>query len=189
MKEITIYSKNYPIPRGIFSEMFRILEYSFPKTERRDMNAHFSEFERPAFRSMIVEDGTVIGFMNYWELTGFVYLEHFAVAKEFRGHGLGAELMSELRARTSNRPIILEAEPPEQGDIALRRVCFYERIGFSLNPYSYLQPPYHDGEAPLPLVLMSAPHPLEYEEFIKIRNTLYREAYELPQNSDLYSVK
>lgn len=189
MNKITIYSYKKPMTREYFSRVFEILEYSFPKSERRDQNEHFAEFNRHTFRSMVLDNGTVLGFMNFWELHGFIYLEHFAVAKELRGQGLGAYLMDELKKISGARPLILEAEPPEQSDIAARRVRFYERLGFVLNGYKYLQPPYSGSEQPLPLSIMSFPNALSRTEFLQIRNELYRGAYEVPEDSDLYSSK
>lgn len=82
MKKITVYSNKYPMNREYFSRVFEILEYSFPKSERRGYEEHLSEFQRPAFRSMVLDDGAILGFMNFWELEGFLYLEHFAIAKK-----------------------------------------------------------------------------------------------------------
>ena len=188
MKKITIYSYKYPMSREYFSRLFEIIEYSFPETEHRSEDEHFDEFKRHTFRSMVLDDdGAIMGFMNYWELDGFVYLEHFAVARELRKNGLGTYLMEELKKISGT--IILEAEPPEQSGTAARRVGFYERLGFYLNRYKYFQPPYSSGEQPLPLSIMSYPDSLSRAEFVRIRNELYRGAYELPEESDLYSAK
>lgn len=189
MKKITVYSKKNPMSRELFSRVFEILEYSFPKSERRGFEEHLYEFQRPAFRSMVLDDGAILGFMNFWELNRFLYLEHFAVAKEMRGKGLGAYLMDELKKTADDLPIILEAELPNQSDIAARRVLFYERLGFALNEYKYFQPPYSSGERPLPLSIMSYPNALSRGEFLKIRDELYRGAYEVPESSDLYSAE
>ena len=190
MKKNTTYSYKEPMSRGYFSRLFEIIEYSFPETEHRSEEEHFDEFKRQTFRSMVLDDdGTIMGFMNYWELDGFVYLEHFAVAKEFRKNGLGTYLMNELKKISGSRPLILEAEPPGQSETAAHRVSFYERLGFYLNSHKYFQPPYSSDEQPLPLSIMSYPDPLSSADFIRIRNELYRGAYELPEDSDLYSAK
>ena len=188
MNKIKIYSYKEPMSREYFSRVFEIIEYSFPKTEHRSLNEHFAEFKKDTFRSMVLDDGGMImGFMNFWELDGFIYLEHFAVAKDLRGQGLGTYLMDELKKISGT--IILEAEPPEQSEIAARRVSYYKRLGFFLNRYKYFQPPYSDGEQPLPLSIMSYPDALSRTRFINIRNELYRSAYEISEGSDLYSAK
>ncbi len=185
MKKITVYNKKNPIPQDMFSQMYEILEYSFPKSERRDLSGLLSEFENPSFRSLILYDEFALGFMNFWDLSKFVYLEHFAIAKELRGHGLGAELMNELQSLVKS-PIILETEPPALSDIARRRVKFYERLGFVLNEYEYLQPPYRSSDSPLPLVVMSTKKALSTNEYLSFRNAVYRNVYGLPETSELY---
>lgn len=182
MNEITIYSAENPMPREYFGRLFEIMEYSFPKDERRDLEEQFSEFRKPLFRSLVQEEnGDIAGFMNYWQLNGFVYLEHFAIARELRGNGMGSRLMEKLCTLTGC-PIILEVEPPELGETAVHRIGFYERLGFHLNRYEYYQPPYNKGEQPVRLMLMSKPSPLSEEQFRTIRSTLYRDAYETDED-------
>lgn len=41
--------------------------------------------------------------------------------------------------RQSGKPVLLEVEPP-LGEMEQRRIGFYERLGFHLNPYAYVQP-------------------------------------------------
>ncbi|MBD5130935.1 MAG: GNAT family N-acetyltransferase [Ruminococcaceae bacterium] len=175
-----IYGKENPMPRESFERLYKIIEYSFPKDERRSFDDHFGEFEKPRFRSLVREEnGNIEGFMNYWQLDGFVYLEHFAVAKELRGLGIGSELMEELRGIVKC-PVVLEVEPPETSDTALHRIGFYKRLGFHLNEYEYYQPPYRKGE-PVRLMIMST-SALSEAEFKEIRRVLYRDAYEIDEN-------
>lgn len=182
MNKITIYSTENPMPRESFERLFRIIEYSFPKNERRGFDEHFDEFQKPYFRSLIQEENENIeGFMNYWQLNGFVYLEHFAIAKELRGQGLGSELMEKL-CGIVKCPIILEVEPPETSNAAIHRIGFYQRLGFHLNEYEYYQPPYHKGEKPVRLMIMSRPFPLSETRFAEIKRILYRDAYETDEN-------
>ena len=179
---ITIYSSEKPISRKQFATIFEIMEYSFPKSERRSFEDHYAEFRKPLFRSLVdSENGSVKGFMNYWQLDGFVYLEHFAVAQGLRGKGVGTKLMKELCTRI-NCPIILEVEPPELSEAAVHRIGFYKRLGFYLNEYEYYQPPYHKNELPVRLMIMSRPNPLSQEQFDEIKTILYRDAYETDDN-------
>lgn len=87
--------------------------------------------------------------------------------------------MDEFFSLVGDRPVILEAEPPELNETARRRVAFYERLGYKLNPHEYYQPPYKLGGKPLRLVIMSAPNALSEEEFFRARTVLYRDAYEV----------
>ena len=76
------------------------------------------------------ENGKVLGFLNFWELSDFVYLEHFAVDKNLRGKGLGSELIRKLSEICAGKTIVLEAEPPELNEFSSRRIEFYRRLGF-----------------------------------------------------------
>lgn len=182
MNKITIYSNENPMPREDFERLFKIIEYSFPKDERRGFDDHFGEFRKKLFRSLVREGhGNIEGFMNYWQLDGFVYLEHFAVAKELRGHGLGTRLMEKL-CEITKCPIILEVEPPATSNAAVHRIDFYKRLGFYLNEYEYYQPPYHKDEIPVRLMIMSRPAPLSETQFAEIKHILYRDAYETDEN-------
>ncbi len=75
----------------------------------------------------------------------------------------------ELIKSTYNKPVILESEHGVT-DIQKRRLGFYERLGFKINDYDYIQPSYHGGEG-VPLKILSYPALLsktEFEEFVKI---------------------
>ena len=64
--------------------------------------------------------------------------------------------------RQRGKMVILEIDPPVDG-IALRRKGFYERCGFTANPWEHVHPPYHRGNAGHALVLMSSPGEISQE--------------------------
>ena len=174
---VTIYSGGDLPPAAVFDSLFELMEQSFPACERRTKAEHFAEFDRPQFRSLCYcPEGKIVGFMNYWEMEDFLYLEHFAVSPELRGKGIGAALAEELK-KIARGLIILEAEPSEQSDMAQRRTRFYERLGFSVNPYNYLQPPISTDQPPVPLRLLSYPRTVSKEEYLNIREALYTKVY------------
>lgn len=59
--------------------------------------------------------------------------------------------------------VILEIDPPVD-DISIRRLHFYERLGFVANPYQYIHPSFRKPFTPHRLVLMSYPGAITYEE-------------------------
>lgn len=178
MNNITIYSSEKPMPNEMISRLFEIIEYSFPRDERRDLEDLFYEFHKPHFHSLVQEEsGGIAGFMNYWQFENFVYLEHFAVARDLRGRGIGAQLMEKFCGVT-NCPVILEVEPPELSKTASHRIAFYKRLGFFLNEFEYYQPPYHKGDNPLRLMIMSKPSSISMEQFTEMRDTIYHIVYE-----------
>ena len=81
----------------------------------------------------------------------------------------------ELLKTTFNKPIILEAEAPVT-EQQIKRIAFYERLGFKVNDFYYEQPSYHGGEG-VPLKLLSYPDLLTDEEFqnflTQTRNSAY----------------
>ena len=177
MNDITVYDYNNRMSEERFAEFFALMEQAFPANERHTAKGHLAEFDAPEFHSICYAPDMLHGFINYWQLDGFVYVEHFAVQPELRGQGIGAALMAELRKRVGDVPLVLEAEPPQDSAIAQRRIAFYERLGFRLNPYDYVQPAMAEGESPVPLVIMSSPEALTETEFIAIRDTMYRIVY------------
>lgn len=178
MYETALYSPENPLSDELFSELFKMLEYSFPEDERRDFNDQLAKSKCPEFRTMTLsEDGIILGFLNFWELSDFVYLEHFAVDKNLRGKGLGSELIRQLCALCTGKTIVLEAEPPELNEFSARRIEFYRRLGFHTNPFSYKQPPYRTGGEPVELVIMSRPLPLSEDDFREKIREIYRKVY------------
>ena len=178
MYETALYSPENPLSDELFSELFKMLEYSFPEDERRDFNDQLAKSKCPEFRTMTLsEDGIILGFLNFWELSDFVYLEHFAVDKNLRGKGLGSELIRQLCALCTGKTIILEAEPPELNEFSARRIEFYRRLGFHTNPFPYRQPPYRKGDEPVELVIMSRPKPLSEDDFRGKIREIYRKVY------------
>ncbi|MBE6890125.1 MAG: GNAT family N-acetyltransferase [Ruminococcaceae bacterium] len=177
MNDTVVYNKHSMIDIQRFDELFAILEQSFPTTERRDRTGHLAEFSEERFNSVCYIPDKLMGFLNYWDFDDFIYIEHFAVSPELRGQGTGSALMSYLKELTDGRKLVLEAEPPTDSGIAARRVAFYERLGFKLNSYNYIQPPLIKGEKPIPLVIMSYPAPLSPDEYSMIRERMYRDVY------------
>ena len=179
MYETALYSPENPLSDELFSELFKILEYSFPENERRDFDDQLAKSKCPEFRTMTLsEDGKLLGFLNFWELSDFVYLEHFAVDKNLRGKGLGSELIRQLCAICTGKTIVLEAEPPELNEFSARRIEFYRRLGFHTNPFTYKQPPYRKGDEPVELVIMSRPTPLSESDFNEKIRAIYRKVYD-----------
>ena len=60
--------------------------------------------------------------------------------------------------------MILEIDPLTT-DIAVRRKGLYERLGFTVNPFPHMHPPYHDGLAGHALLVLSRPEALEEDAY------------------------
>ena len=93
--------------------------------------------------------GELMAFLAVWEFDTFLFVEHFAVRKSCRNGGLGAVLLTQLTTQ-SRKPVILEVELPT-GELEARRIAFYERNGFVMNPFEYMQPAMGEDRHAIPL--------------------------------------
>lgn len=136
----------------------RLYTDAFPIEERRPWDALIDKLSDSGshFHIMaIYSRGHLSGFISWWEMNDFRYIEHFAVDTRLRGSGIGAKAIT--RFVTQGSPVILEVEPADTGLMAARRINFYKRCGFTPHPgFPYIQPPYAPGLPSMPLMLMTA---------------------------------
>lgn len=157
-----------------FDIIFEIMDKAFPNTEMRAYQEQKKIFERPQYSVLMNEEKTA--FIALWDFDEAVYIEHFAVKDSLRGSGIGEKMLKEFLNTTTNKMVFLEVEPPEE-EIAMRRIGFYERIGFVLNPYYYLQPPYRQNEEPIELKIMTMGQSIDQKQFDKYKKMLYSVVY------------
>lgn len=178
MENTSIYSTNKPMSKSKFSELYKIMEYSFPETERGNEQLHYSEYSRPEFRCLCYEpQNKPLAFINYYEFKDehIIFVEHFAVAEELRGKGTGTALMRYLMDISEEYLIVLEVEPPE-GETECRRIAFYERLGFVFNNGTYFQPEFYGKIPELPLKLMTT-RPINDIEFKELSAFIHKRVY------------
>jgi ribosomal protein S18 acetylase RimI-like enzyme len=162
-----------------FRALWAIYESSFPPDERRDLASQAALFKDKRYSlTAAFEGGSLVGFISSWELGGFSFIEHFAVREGLRGHGTGTGMLKAFMAGRGR--IVLEVEPPSDG-LKKRRISFYERLGFRLDPRPYTQPPYGEGKKPVVLRLMAFPAALSGEEFGLVRSGLHTRVYKLAE--------
>lgn len=161
-----------------FAEAWEILAESFPPEERRTREGQRRIMDEQAYHLYGCRaGGALLGILAVWEFETFTFLEHFAVRKTARGGGLGEALLKEFLAGCK-KTVVLEVELPE-GEIERRRIAFYERNGFVLNQYGYMQPPLQPGCAPIPLRIMTLGQNIPEPGLNRIRDTLYRAVYQM----------
>ena len=161
-----------------FDQMFSLMERSFPEDERRDYNGQRELLAEPAYTlyaKRSPEDAALQAFLALWELGDMAYIEHFAVDPDCRNGGLGGKILQKVIEDTDMR-ICLEVEPPET-EMAARRIGFYERNGFVMNPFEYMQPAMGEDRHAIPLRIMSYPKRLLADEFETMRDVLYCHVY------------
>ncbi len=134
----------------------RIYESAFPCDERRDFDVLLNLMEcQPCFSvEALCGDNDVIGFLSWWNMGKWRYIEHFAIDEACRGNGIGRKVLQQFLTRTT-LPVVIEVEPPVD-DYTRRRIAFYQSMGFTLHDsYRYIQPAYDAGRMSVELKLMS----------------------------------
>lgn len=166
----------YKLIDNYSEELWEIYNASFPPDERRSRN-HQKEIMKNNKYNVIpfLNNNKLIGFLAYWDLSDFIFIEHFAFSSEVRGMGFGSKYLEKFLKKAS-KIVILEVEPVYD-DITLRRVCFYKRLGFELNKYDYNQPAFDKNKESVILQLMSYNKKLKHEEFQLMKEKLYKDVY------------
>lgn len=148
--------------RGDAEELGRVKKLymeAFPPEERRDWAELESMLrgEKSGANLLVVRRyGRWSGFITWWRVGGMRYVEHFAIDSSLRGSGIGAEAIRRFTT-CDPEPVVLEVEPAGTGDMARRRIAFYERCGFESHPdLYYFQPPYSPCLEGLELMLMTS---------------------------------
>lgn len=159
-----------------FEQLYALMDDSFPKAEIRNFKGQRELLENPHYNVYVLkENSEILAFFAEWENESYRFIEHLAVNEKFRSQGLGSKTLQAYNALGS-KPVVLEVEPPED-DIQRRRVKFYERNGYHLSSYSYVQPVINEGYESVPLVMMTYPEPLDNEELEHVKNWLDQTVY------------
>lgn len=160
-----------------FPKVYELMEQSFPTEEYRSYEGQLALLNHEGYKiyGEIDDGGELRAFLAVWELTDYLFIEHFAVRGKDRNKGLGSVLLQEMR-ELYNVPHCLEVELPE-GELSRRRIGFYERNGFYLNRFPYEQPPLGPGRNAVPLHLMTTGKTIGYEEFRSLKEELYNVVY------------
>lgn len=161
----------------LYEDAIHLYKISFPPYEQREEMSQTDILRNPAYHFDVVCDGgTFVGEILYWDIDGFLYIEHFCVLPAMRNKRYGQKILAALQ----ERPLILEIDSPVD-EVSRRRKVFYQRCGFVENPYSHIHPPYHKGHEGHGLVVMSSPNaltPEEYETFQRaLRDTVMLNAW------------
>ncbi|AHH96614.1 GNAT family N-acetyltransferase [Kutzneria albida] len=94
--------------------------------------------------------------------TGWTFLRYFVVDSQVRNRGLGSRLWTALTRHLDSTMLIFDVEDPQEPhcspqekEIRLRRIAFYERNGALLLPVTGYRTPHGDTWGPMQL--MAAP--------------------------------
>lgn len=155
---------------SMYTPAMELYQISFPFHEQREAFSQSAILHDEAYHFDLIYDQDVfVGLALYWEMSGYLYLEHFCILPEMRNHQYGQKALTLLGQK--GKTIILEIDPPVD-PISLRRKGFYERCGFVENPYPHVHPPYHKGNHGHQLVIMTRPSQISQEEYDDFKDFL-----------------
>lgn len=156
-----------------FAAIWSLLYNSFPSDELRQEEEQRMLFDNSTYQLYVTDDLQAL--ISVWNFPTFAFIEHFAVTPQCRNQGLGGKLLREIITMLPCR-VCLEAELPET-ELAARRIAFYERNGFTVNEFPYIQPSYGDGKKAVPMRILTTNGALTQEEFTAVKATLYQYVY------------
>lgn len=160
------------------AKIYAAMLENFTGDELRDRDDAFAVMDDVRFGIYgISEGGAEVGFISIWALGDVTFVEHFVIYADVRGGGIGGRAIDEVCKKFGK--VVLEAELPVD-EIQKRRVAFYERHGFIVNPQAYMQPAYRRDGAWVPMYLMSYPCALtDFDGVVaRLYDAVYRVKYD-----------
>lgn len=159
----------------------KLLISAFPKEERRELELQKEYTDcNPLFHNNVIyHDGKPVGFITYWDFNDFYYIEHFAISPDCRNGGYGQKVLNRTD-EILGKPIVLEVEMPTT-EMSIRRIGFYNRLGYKLWEKDYMQPPYRTGDGYLPMYIMAKGELNCEKDFARIKDKLYKEVYKVQE--------
>lgn len=165
-----------------FDAIYKVMCESFPTSEIRSYEKQKALLDREDYSiKTYTQDGEVIGFCAYYQFEEFFFIENIACTPQSRGLGIGSKLVSEVLGEANERLVLLEVEIPNS-ETKKRRVKFYERLGFYLNPHYHFMPPLNECTAGMELKIMSSLKPLTEEEQKLYRRILNTKVYQIDED-------
>ncbi|MCD7948701.1 MAG: GNAT family N-acetyltransferase [Erysipelotrichaceae bacterium] len=157
-------------------EVYAFLANAFDPSELRAYEWMKEIYDQKKFKIYgYMNDNQLLGVITLWKFDEYNYIEHFAVDANYRGQGLGSIIIEDMK-QLSDKPLILEVEEIVD-EITQKRVHFYEKHGFHLSSYQFIQPPLRENVKDVPLIYMSYPSLLENDMYDKILIELKNKVY------------
>lgn len=107
------------------------------------------------------EDTIGFAFIHFLKKTNVKFLVYLAVSKIMQNHGIGSQLLSEIKKLKNTDMIIAEVDDPDTSKDQIEfenrksRLKFFERNGFIKLKQAYWQPPVSNEKQPVKMILMS----------------------------------
>lgn len=148
----------------LFGQAWQLYEAAFPPMERREEELHRRLLAHPQFHTeLFLHEQQLVALLFWWQFSGIRFVEHLAVDPQRRNQGIGQVVMKRFLTELQDL-VVLEVDLPTDEN-SRRRIGFYERLGFKLNPFAYRQLPMREGGCAVEMLLLSFPRFLDISEF------------------------
>lgn len=139
----------------LLAQLLPIYIEAFPPTERRseEQLKRLIDKNRNMYFNVLLFEGKTAGLFIYWDMEDFYFLEHLAISANMRNHKIGQQVLSWI-AENLNGLQLLEVEPEDSNEFAVRRINYYKRNGYIILDKTYQQPSYSDNNLNYPLWIM-----------------------------------
>lgn len=146
-----------------FDDAMDIYKVSFPIFEQRIIKNQIDVLKDDRYNFIVIyENRELVGILLYWDLDNCKYIEHLAISPSLRGKNYGSRVLKEFCE--NNGTIILEIDPPVD-DISIKRLNFYSNLGFELQDFEHIHPPYRKDYNGHKLKVMSFNRNLSEDEY------------------------
>ncbi|WP_454053122.1 GNAT family N-acetyltransferase [Clostridium sp. Marseille-Q7071] len=149
-----------------FDDVMNIYKVSFPIFEQRTIKDQMDVLKDDKYNcTAVCENNKLVGILLYWDLDNCKYIEHLAILPSLRGKNYGSRILKDFCE--NNKTMVLEIDPPVD-DISIKRLEFYSNLGFKLQEFEHIHPPYRKEYKGHKLKIMSFNRNLsedEYNEF------------------------
>ncbi|HLW29882.1 MAG TPA: GNAT family N-acetyltransferase [Brumimicrobium sp.] len=173
MKRLEIQSAS----NSSFQKAWELYLEAFPINERRELTVQKQMLQHSDYHfEVFLKNNEFIGFIAWWQFDGLRFVEHFATLDIHRGKGYGKLVLEDFISE-SKELVLLEVEHPST-EIDQRRIGFYERIGFKLNPYEYQQLPLRKSGEKVDLLVMTYPSAINIEVLENFENDFKVKCFE-----------
>lgn len=159
-----------------FKEAYKIIEESFPISEYRPLAIAEKLHEDKIIKMLGYYEDDLKGVVLIWEHKDYVFLENFAVARNARGDGVGSTILQAISELYKDTTIILEVEKPYD-ELSQRRIHFYERNGFILSDFGYMQPVINEEKNGIELLWMGYQKTFSKDEFEELKDSVMNYVY------------
>lgn len=176
-KALPIFSIRLAEPgKAPLQDLRALYENAFPPEERRPWSLQEQYICDQVLQTLLLDyHHSFAGFVFFWTLPGFTFIEHMAVDPGLRGRGAGSAVLHWMEQQYPR--IVLEAEPASKSKDAARRIQFYERLGYSPFAADYTQPAYQPAYQPQPMLLLHNPR-TDMLPFERVAASIYEHVYQ-----------